>query len=162
MNTSHLQSPTAPGQPAFEPENSSPVTIYTDGACEPNPGPGGWAALLRFGQHEKVISGSEASTTNNRMELTAAVQALQALKKPCRVEIYTDSEYLKRGVTEWLPGWKKRNWRRKGGELKNVDLWQALDRSISQHNITWRWIRGHSGHPENERVDKLAVEAIRR
>jgi len=162
MNASRLLSPTASGHPTLEPENSLPVTIYTDGACEPNPGPGGWAALLRCGQHEKVITGSAESTTNNRMELTAAVQALQTLKRPCQVEIYTDSEYLKRGVTEWLPGWKKRNWRRKGGELKNVDLWQALDRAISQHRITWRWIRGHNGHPENERVDKLAVDAIRR
>lgn len=136
------------------------VTIYTDGACEPNPGPGGWGALLRFGEHEKELCGREAKTTNNRMELTAALRALQALKKPCRVTLYTDSEYLRRGITEWLPGWRRRNWKRKDGELKNVDLWQALDVAMQPHTIEWRWVRGHAGNPDNERVDRLAYRAI--
>jgi ribonuclease HI len=132
------------------------VTIYTDGACNPNPGPGGWAALLLFGAREKALSGGEAQTTNNRMELTAAVQALQALKQPCQVELYTDSEYLKRGITEWLPAWRKRGWSRKGGKLANVDLWQALEAALQPHQVSWRWLRGHAGHPANERVDRLA------
>jgi ribonuclease HI len=136
------------------------VTIYTDGACDPNPGPGGWAALLRFGRHEKVLTGGEAQSTNNRMELTAAIAALQALKQPCEVEIYTDSEYLKRGITEWLPRWRERGWRRKGGELANVDLWKALDAAIHPHQVQWRWLRGHAGNAENERVDRLARQAI--
>jgi ribonuclease HI len=138
------------------------VTIYTDGACEPNPGPGGWAALLRSGDSEKVLTGSEPRTTNNRMELTAATRALQTLKRPCRVDLYTDSEYLRRGITEWLPGWRRRNWRRKGGELANVDLWQDLDQAIQPHQISWHWVRGHAGNHDNERVDRLASEAIRR
>jgi len=136
------------------------VTIYSDGSCEPNPGPGGWAALLRFEGHEKELSGSDPQTTNNRMELTAAVEALKALKRPCRVMLYTDSEYLKRGITEWLPRWQARNWRRKGGELANVDLWQALAEAVQAHQIEWRWVRGHAGHTENERVDRLAKQAI--
>jgi ribonuclease HI len=136
------------------------VTIYTDGACMPNPGPGGWAAILKFGEHTRELSGSEADTTNNRMELTAAVQALQALTRPCQVDFYTDSEYLKRGITEWLPGWRRRGWKRKDGELKNVDLWQALDAAITAHTITWNWVRGHAGNPLNERVDWLARQAI--
>ncbi len=135
------------------------VEIYTDGACDPNPGPGGWAALLRSGKQEKEISGSEVNTTNNRMELTAAIEALRALKQPCRVIFYTDSEYLKRGITEWLPGWRRRQWRRKGGALANIDLWQALDAALQPHQIDWHWVRGHAGHPENERVDQLAREA---
>lgn len=138
------------------------VIIYTDGACEPNPGPGGWAALLRAGENEKILSGSEPDTTNNRMELIAATRALQALKRPCQVELFTDSEYLRRGITEWLPGWRRRNWRRKGGALANVDLWQELDQSIQQHHVTWHWVRGHAGNRDNERVDRLASEAIRR
>lgn len=141
---------------------ASLVRIYTDGACEPNPGPGGWAALLRWDGQEKTLTGSERDTTNNRMELTAALQALKALGQPSRVEIFTDSEYLKRGVTEWLPGWRARNWRRRGGELKNVDLWKALDAILRQHQVNWHWVRGHAGHRENERVDSLAREAMRR
>jgi ribonuclease HI len=137
------------------------VRVYTDGACDPNPGPGGWAALLRSGEHEKILTGSEGDTTNNRMELTAALRALEALKQPSRVEIYTDSEYLRRGITEWLPGWRRRNWRRKGGELKNVDLWQALDAILRTYQVSWHWVRGHAGHRENERVDRLARAAIR-
>jgi len=136
------------------------VTIYTDGACEPNPGPGGWAALLQCDGHEKVLTGGEESTTNNRMELTAALQALEALKRPCHVLLFTDSEYLKRGITEWLPGWRRRNWKRKEGALANADLWQALDAVIQRHRIEWRWVRGHAGHRENERVDQLARAAI--
>ena len=136
------------------------VTIYTDGACDPNPGPGGWAVLLRFGSHEKELTGGEPDTTNNRMELTAALQALHALKRPCQVEFYTDSEYLKRGITEWMPGWRKRNWRRKGGALANVDLWQALDVALGPHQVHWHWVRSHVGEPVNERVDRLAKGAI--
>jgi ribonuclease HI len=137
------------------------VQIYTDGACDGNPGPGGWAALLRFGASEKVITGSQPSTTNNRMELTAAVQALQALNRPCQVTIYTDSQYLKRGITEWLPAWRLRGWRRKGGPLANADLWRALEAALQPHQVTWQWVRGHAGHRYNERVDWLAREAAR-
>ena len=136
------------------------MTIYTDGACDPNPGPGGWAALLRYGDHEKVLTGAEAQTTNNRMELTAAVQAFRALKRPCRVDFFTDSEYLKKGVTEWMPAWRARSWRRKGGALANVDLWKELDAVIQPHQIQWHWVRSHAGNPENERVDQLARQAI--
>ncbi len=138
------------------------VAIYTDGACSPNPGPGGWAALLKFKDQEKTLTGVERQTTNNRMELSAAVAALKALKRPCQIDFYTDSEYLKRGITEWLPGWRRRNWRRKAGSLANVDLWQALDQAIMEHQINWYWVRGHAGHPENERVDRLARQAIPR
>lgn len=138
------------------------VTIYTDGACTGNPGPGGWGAILRFGQHEKELSGGEADTTNNRMELQAALEALRALTEPCQVTLFTDSEYLKKGITEWLPGWKRRNWRRKGGKLANVDLWMKLDEEIGRHEIDWRWVRGHAGNAMNERVDKLARRAIKR
>jgi ribonuclease HI len=137
------------------------VTIYTDGACDPNPGLGGWAALLQFGDHEKTLEGSEASTTNNRMELTAALKALQTLKQPCNVDLFTDSEYLKRGITEWMPEWRKRQWRRKGGDLANADLWQALDAISTQHQITWHWVRGHAGNINNQRVDVLARRAAR-
>ncbi len=137
------------------------VVIYTDGACEPNPGPGGWAALLRFGSQEKTLTGRQAATTNNRMELTAAVQALQALSRPCQVDFYTDAEYLRRGITEWLPGWKKRGWKRKGGALANQDLWQALEAALADHDITWHWVRGHAGDRDNQRVDRLARQAIR-
>ena len=136
------------------------VEIYTDGARRGNPGPGGWAALLRTGDRESILSGSSRRTTNNRMELTAAVEALKALKKPCKVYFYTDSNYVKRGVTEWLSAWKSRKWKRKGGELANVDLWQALDRAMQPHKISWRWVRAHAGQRDNERVDHLARQAI--
>ena len=139
---------------------NSSVTIYTDGACDPNPGPGGWAVLLRYGKHEKILTGSEPDTTNNRMELTAAVQALQALTRPCHVDFYTDSEYLKKGITTWLPRWRARHWQRKGGSLANVDLWQALDQAVQHHQIEWHWIRGHAGNRYNQRVDLLARQAI--
>ena len=138
------------------------VVIYTDGACDPNPGPGGWAALLRFGNREKELTGGEADTTNNRMELTAAIEALRSLNRPCRVDFYTDSEYLRRGITEWLPNWRARSWKRKGGKLANVDLWQALDEAIRPHDIEWHWVRGHAGNRYNQRVDRLARAAIRK
>lgn len=136
------------------------VEIYTDGSCSPNPGPGGWAALLRYKDTERVLTGAEVHTTNNRMELTAAVQALQSLKRPCRVVLYTDSEYLRRGITEWMPGWRRRSWRRKGGVLANIDLWQALDAALQNHTVEWRWVRGHTGNVYNERVDRLAKQAM--
>ena len=137
------------------------VVIYTDGACDPNPGPGGWAALLLYKANEKVLTGCENPTTNNRMELTAAIQALQSLTRPCAVTLYTDSEYLKRGITEWLPGWRKRGWRRKGGALANLELWQALDAALQPHQVEWRWVRGHAGNALNQRVDRLARQAIK-
>jgi ribonuclease HI len=136
------------------------VTIYTDGACQGNPGPGGWGALLRYGKHEKALSGGEKDTTNNRMELMAALEALRALNTSCQVTLFTDSEYLKKGVTEWMPAWKRRNWRRKGGKLANVDLWMKLDEEIGRHEIHWRWVKGHAGNLLNERVDQLARRAI--
>jgi len=136
------------------------ITIYSDGSCEPNPGPGGWAALLQSGNREKELHGSEFNTTNNRMELTAALRALEQLKRASRVDFYTDSEYLRKGITEWMPRWKERNWCRKGGALANVDLWQALDKVIQSHKITWHWVRGHTGNPGNERVDQLARQSI--
>ena len=138
------------------------VTIFTDGACSGNPGPGGWAALLLYKNREKELKGSETDTTNNRMELTAAVQALKALTKPCQVDFYTDSEYLRRGITEWLDGWKARNWRRKKGQLKNIDLWKALDTALQNHEINWHWVRGHAGDRFNERVDRLARREIKK
>ncbi len=138
------------------------VMIYTDGACTGNPGPGGWGAILSAKGREKELSGGEADTTNNRMELRAALEALRALTEPCQVTLYTDSEYLKKGITEWMPGWKRRNWRRKDGQLANVDLWKKLDEEISRHEVDWHWVRGHAGHVMNERVDKLARKAIPR
>lgn len=138
---------------------SSRVTIYTDGCCDPNPGPGGWAALLRLGAHEKTISGAELETTNNRMELMAAIEALRLLKRPCRVDLFTDSQYLRRGLTEWLPAWRRRGWKRKDGALANKDLWQTLDQLAQQHEISWHWVRGHAGNRDNERVDWLARQA---
>jgi ribonuclease HI len=142
------------------------VIIYTDGACSGNPGPGGWGALLKFGNQEKELSGAEAETTNNRMEITAAVSALRALKEPCQVQIYTDSEYLKKGITDWIHNWKKMGWRRgspgKTKPLANADLWQELDQAITAHQVNWHWVRGHDGHPENERADWLAVAAMKK
>jgi len=135
--------------------------IYTDGACDPNPGPGGWAVLLRSGKTEKILTGSNPHTTNNQMELTAAIQAFQSLKFPCRVDFFTDSEYVRRGITEWIPNWRVRNWRRKSGALANVDLWQKLDAAIQPHQIKWHWVRGHTGNPDNQRVDELARRAFR-
>lgn len=137
------------------------VTIYTDGSCEPNPGAGGWAALLFFSRKEIPLTGSAPKTTNNRMELTAAVEAFHALPEPYRVDFYTDSEYLKRGITEWMPTWRKRNWRRKGGKLANVDLWKALDAAIQPHRVEWNWVKAHAGNPNNHRVDRLARRAMK-
>ena len=136
-----------------------PVIIHTDGGCAPNPGPGGWAAILRYGKRVRELFGAEPDTTNNRMELRAAIEALRALKRPCRVIFYTDSQYLKKGITEWMPAWKSRGWARGGGRLKNVDLWQELDHLIARHQIEWRWVRGHSGVADNERCDHLVAEA---
>lgn len=136
------------------------VEIFTDGACSGNPGPGGWGAILRMGEHEKMLSGSEAQTTNNRMELMAVIAALEALKHPCHVTITTDSQYVMKGMTEWLPGWKRKNWRTAAKKpVKNAELWQRLDAAQSMHELEWQWVRGHSGHPENERADQLAVAA---
>ncbi len=137
------------------------VEIYTDGACRGNPGPGGWGALLRCRGKERELSGAEPNTTNNRMELMAAIVALETLKRPCRVVLSTDSLYLKQGVTEWLPNWIKRNWKTAAGKpIKNLDLWQRLCEAMARHQIQWEWVRGHSGHPENERADRLANRAI--
>jgi len=137
------------------------VTIFTDGACSGNPGPGGWGALLRYKHREKAISGAENFTTNNRMELTAALEALRLLKKPATIILYTDSEYLRRGITEWLPKWIKAGWKTSNKlPVKNQDLWQALYDISLTHSIAWKWIKGHSNHPENDYVDKLAREAI--
>lgn len=138
-----------------------PVEIYTDGACRGNPGPGGWGVVLRYAGREKSLHGGEPQTTNNRMELTAAIQALESLKRPCRVVLTTDSQYLRRGITEWLPNWKRRGWRTAERKpVKNVDLWQRLDALAARHEIEWRWVRGHNGHPGNERADRLANQGI--
>jgi ribonuclease HI len=139
----------------------NPVVIYTDGACRGNPGPGGWGAVLSAGEHVKEINGAEPDTTNNRMELTAAIRALKALNRHCQVRIYTDSQYVRTGVTEWLEQWKGRNWRTASRKpVKNVDLWQALDAELSRHTIEWHWVKGHAGVPGNEHADRLANEAI--
>ena len=137
------------------------VEIYTDGACRGNPGPGGWGALLRYNGHEKELWGGDGDTTNNRMELIGAIEALRALKQPCRVDLYTDSQYLRMGITEWLAGWKRRGWKNAAKKpVKNQDLWQALDAEAGRHRIRWHWVKGHSGHPENERADGLANRGI--
>ncbi|MBI4659395.1 MAG: ribonuclease HI [Verrucomicrobia bacterium] len=133
------------------------VTIHTDGACEGNPGPGGWAALLCFGQHQRELTGAEPATTNNRMELQAAIAALAALKESCEVALYTDSDYLRSGITEWLPVWKANRWRTADRKpVKNDDLWRQLDELAARHRVTWHWLKGHAGHPDNERCDRLA------
>ena len=142
--------------------NLPKVTIYTDGSCEPNPGTGGWAALLIFGQKEIPLTGTEGHTTNNRMELRAAVGAFQALPEPHRVNFHTDSEYLRKGITEWMPNWRTRNWRRKGGKLANVDLWKILDKVIQPHEINWHWVKAHAGNKNNNKVDRLAREAMKK
>jgi len=140
------------------------VTIYTDGACSGNPGPGGWGAVLISDKHRKEMSGSAPETTNNRMELSAAIEALTALRAPSRVDLYTDSTYLKKGITEWLPSWKQSGWRRRSGKrwlpVKNVDLWKKLDALTNVHEIRFHWVKGHDGHVENERCDELARTAI--
>lgn len=137
------------------------VEIYTDGACRGNPGPGGWGVVLRYGKHERELCGGEIQTTNNRMELTAAIEGLRALSRPCRVELYTDSQYLRLGITEWMSNWKRRGWKNAAKKpVKNQDLWQSLDDEAARHEVSWHWIRGHSGHPENERADDLANRGI--
>lgn len=137
------------------------VIIYTDGACSGNPGPGGWGAILCYGGHEKELSGAAPDTTNNRMELMAAIEALKALKNPCTVKLYTDSTYVQKGITEWLPGWKARGWKTAAKKpVKNADLWMELDEAARPHKISWRWVKGHSGHEYNDRADVLAVNAI--
>jgi len=137
------------------------IQIFTDGACRGNPGPGGWGALLRYGDEEKELYGGETETTNNRMELMAAIQALESLTRHCRVELTTDSEYVKNGITQWMANWKKRGWRTASKKpVKNIDLWQRLDKAASQHDVSWHWVRGHTGHPENERADGLANRGI--
>ncbi|WMS42973.1 ribonuclease HI [Acuticoccus sp. MNP-M23] len=137
------------------------IVIYTDGACSGNPGPGGWGAILTFGEHSKELFGGEKDTTNNRMELTAALRALEALKRPSEVTVYTDSQYLRKGITEWLAGWKRKKWMTASKQpVKNVDLWQALDAQAGRHDIDWKWVKGHAGHPMNERADELARQGV--
>ena len=137
------------------------VRIYTDGACKGNPGPGGWGALLRTGESENELFGGESNTTNNRMELTAVIRALEALDRRCQVEVYTDSQYVQKGISEWMHDWKRRGWRTAEKKpVKNQDLWQELDRLAESHNIAWHWVRGHAGHPENERADALANRGV--
>ena len=133
------------------------VVIYTDGACSGNPGPGGWGALLTFGEHEKELCGGEAETTNNRMELQAAIEALEALTRSCEVDLWTDSQYVKGGITGWIHGWKKNGWKTANKKpVKNAELWQALDNALKRHKVEWHWVKGHAGHEGNERADELA------
>lgn len=140
---------------------SAVVEIYTDGACRGNPGPGGWGVLLRYNDTEKTLWGGEANTTNNRMELTAAIKGLEALSRNCRVRLTTDSQYVRNGITQWIENWKKKGWKTAGRQpVKNVDLWQRLDQLVGDHDIEWHWVRGHSGHPENELADQLANRGI--
>ena len=137
------------------------VEIYADGACRGNPGPGGWGAILREGLREKEIFGGEPQTTNNRMELTAVIRALETLGQPSAVEVYTDSQYVQKGISEWLPDWKRRGWLTADKKpVKNVDLWQQLERAAGRHRVSWHWVKGHAGHPENERADALANRGI--
>ncbi len=137
------------------------VDIFTDGACSGNPGPGGWGAILRWRGAEKELSGYEPDTTNNRMEMTAAIMALEALRRPCRVRLYSDSQYLRDGITKWIHGWKRRDWRTADKKpVKNVDLWQRLEAAAARHEVVWEWVRGHAGHPENERADALARAGV--
>lgn len=144
------------------PSNSETrVSIYTDGACSGNPGPGGWGVLMRWNGRERELSGGEAETTNNRMELTAAIEALKALKRPCTVDLYTDSVYVRSGITEWLANWIRNGWRTAAKKpVKNADLWQALDAARQRHDVAWHWVKGHAGHPENERADELARQGM--
>jgi ribonuclease HI len=137
------------------------VTIHTDGACSGNPGPGGWGAILAFGDHERELKGGDQHTTNNRMELMAAISALEALKRPCTVDLHTDSEYLRNGITAWIHGWKKNGWRTSDKKpVKNVDLWKRLDDALRHHDVHWHWVKGHAGHAQNERADELAREGL--
>lgn len=141
--------------------NSDIIEIYTDGACSGNPGPGGWGAVLRWRGHGKELKGGEANTTNNRMEMMAAIRALESLKRPAHVRLHTDSTYLRNGITQWIHAWKAKGWKTANKKpVKNVDLWQRLEAAIERHDVEWRWIKGHAGHPENERADRLAREGI--
>ncbi len=143
------------------PQKLSQVVIHTDGACSGNPGPGGWGAILTFGDSEKELKGGEANTTNNRMELMAAISALEALKRPCRVDLHTDSQYLRNGIMSYIAKWKQNGWRTADKKpVKNIDLWKRLDAALGEHQIRWHWVKGHSGHDMNERADELAREAI--
>jgi ribonuclease HI len=140
-----------------EPAARKAVTIYTDGACSGNPGPGGWGAILSMGEHRKELSGGEAPTTNNRMELMAAISALEALKQPCTVTLYTDSKYVQDGISKWIHGWKRNGWKTADKKpVKNAELWQRLELARARHEVEWKWVKGHAGHPENERADELA------
>lgn len=137
------------------------IVIYTDGACSGNPGPGGWGSVMIYKGHRRELSGGEGDTTNNRMELMAVIKALEALKRPCNITLYTDSTYVMKGMTEWLPQWKRRNWKTAARKpVKNRELWQQLEKAIAQHAVDWKWVKGHSGVPENERADELARQAI--
>jgi len=137
------------------------IEIYTDGACRGNPGPGGWGAILRYGNHERELFGGEPQTTNNRMELMAAIEALKTLKEPCEIDLTTDSQYVRKGISEWMTQWKARGWRTAAKQpVKNEDLWRALDEQASRHQIRWHWVKGHSGHKDNERADELANRGI--
>lgn len=137
------------------------VQIWTDGSCSGNPGPGGWGALMRFGDHEKELCGGADDTTNNRMELQAAIESLKALKKQCHVDLYTDSQYVRGGITGWIKNWKKNGWRTANKKpVKNIELWQALEEALSHHEVEWHWVKGHNGHPENERADELARQGM--
>ena len=137
------------------------VVIFTDGACSGNPGPGGWGVLMRYGDSERELSGGEAETTNNRMELMAAITALETLTRPCAVDLYTDSSYVKDGITDWIRRWKANGWRTSAKKpVKNVELWQRLDVALQRHDVTWHWVKGHAGHPENERADELARQGM--
>ncbi|WP_417457745.1 ribonuclease HI [Kordiimonas sp.] len=137
------------------------VDIYTDGACSGNPGPGGWGVLMLYGEHEKELTGGEMETTNNRMELTAAIEALNALSRPCKVDLHTDSTYVRDGITKWIHGWKAKDWRTAAKKpVKNADLWQALDKAVARHDINWIWVKGHAGDPGNERADALANQGM--
>ena len=137
------------------------VELFSDGACRGNPGPGGWGVILRWKGTEKELSGGEANTTNNRMEMMAAIAGLEALKRRCRVTVFTDSQYVQKGISEWLPGWKRRGWKTADNSpVKNEDLWQRLDAAAAHHDVTWTWVRGHAGHPENERADALARRGL--
>ena len=138
-------------------EDKNTVTIYTDGACSGNPGPGGWGAILIYGDHEREVYGGDSETTNNRMELSAAIEALNALKRPCVIDLHTDSVYVKDGITKWINNWKKNGWRTANKKpVKNTELWQALDQALERHQVRWHWVKGHAGHPLNERADELA------
>jgi ribonuclease HI len=141
--------------------SEQPVVIHTDGACSGNPGPGGWGAILRYGDHEKALKGGEANTTNNRMELMAAIMALETLKRPSRIELHTDSQYLKDGITRWIHGWKRNGWKTAEKKpVKNAELWLRLDEALKRHSIEWHWVKGHAGHDDNERADELAREGM--